>query len=114
MAGFKHRYIVVKVESKADAPLVSNFKSNLLKNLKLQFGDVVLSLIDVLEIEESYENLGLLIIRCNLSVYKYITYTIVTTGKCNDLNVRFSIVDVGGILKKVKKRVVEKYLKETS
>lgn len=102
MAGFKHRYIVIKIESKADAAIASNLRNLLYRSMKTNFGDFVLSAIDRFEVLESHENLGIVILRCNLGIYKYLCYTLISLGRFNDTNVRFSILVSSGILKKAK------------
>lgn len=103
MAGFKHRYLIVKVNSTA---VLSNIRNILYKNMKSNFGDHVLSLIDTFEVIESYENLGVVILRCNLAVYKYLCHTIVSIGRIGDSDVRMTINNVSGILKKAKKKLL--------
>jgi len=107
MAGFKHRYIVVKIDSKANNAVASNLRSLLYKNIKHNFGDFVLSTIDCFEILETHENLGIVIIRCNLSFYKYLTYSIVSLGSFNDIKVRFSILATSGILRRAKIKLLK-------
>ena len=102
MAGFKHRYIVLEIESNLNESFKSKLKDILYLNLKDNFGDLVLSKIDNFEISEFYENLQIAILKCNLEIYKYLCYTIVTIGKVNSLNVHFKIVAVSGIIKKAK------------
>lgn len=106
MAGFKHRYLVIKINSKIESAILSNIKNILYRNIKTNFGDYILSLIDTLEVIESYESLGILILRCNLAIYKYLCYTIISTGTVNDKGVRMTIQNVSGILKKAKKRML--------
>lgn len=106
MAGFKHRYLILKVDSKIESAVLSNIKNILYKNMKLNFGDHVLSLIDTFEVVESYENLGILILRCNLAIYKYLCYTIISIGKVNESEVKITIKNASGILKKAKKKLL--------
>lgn len=113
MAGFKHRYIVVKIESKADAALASNLRNLLYKSMKTNFGDFVVSAIDRFEVLENHENLGVVILRCNLAIYKYLCYTLISLGRLNDVNVRFSILASSGILKKAKSKLL-KIIENTS
>lgn len=100
MAGFKHRYIIIQIEGPNDVS--SLLKPTLLKNIKNDFGDLVLSLIDCFEIVEYHSALNIAILRCNLSIYKYLCYSIVSTGKISFSNARISILHVSGILKKAK------------
>jgi RNase P/RNase MRP subunit POP5 len=112
MAGFKHRYLVIKVNSKIETAIASNIKNILLRNMKTNFGDFILSLIETFEIVENYENLSIIIIRCNLAIYKYLCHTIISIGKINDNNVRLTILNVSGILKKAKKKLLSSIKKE--
>ena len=111
MAGFKHRYLVLKVNS--DYKVALGVKNVIYKSMKTNFGDFVLSLVDTFEVVESYEKLGLLILRCNLSIYKYLCYTIISMGKVSNSNIRVSIVNVSGILKKAKKKLILDFNKES-
>lgn len=111
MAGFKHRYLVIKISSKIESAVLSNIKNILYRNMKMNFGDFILSLIDTFEIVESYENLGIFILRCNLAIYKYLCYTIISTGSVNDKGVRMTIQNVSGILKKAKKELLSEVKK---
>lgn len=106
MVGVKHRYIVVKIESKAGAAIASNLRSLLHRHMKINFGDFVLSAIDRFEVLENHENLGIVILKCNLCIYKYLCYTLVSLGRFNDLNVRFSILASSGILRKAKSKLL--------
>ena len=107
MAGFKHRYIIVKIDSKADHAVASNLKSLLHKSIKNNFGDLVLSAIDCIEILETHENLGIVVIRCNLAIYKYLTYSLISLGALNDTKVRFSILATSGILRRAKIKLLK-------
>lgn len=108
MAGFRHRYIIVKIQSEAcNEAVVDGLKSLLYTSLKTNFGDFVLGMIEVMEVIERYDALHVGIIRCNLAIYKYICHTICSIGKANDSRVKFSILAVSGILKKAKKKMIE-------
>ncbi|ELA41909.1 uncharacterized protein VICG_01093 [Vittaforma corneae ATCC 50505] len=116
MAGFKHRYIVVKIDYRhtnrresthLDAALAQGIKNLLYNSIKTNFGEYVLGMIDCFEVVERYDCLGIVIIRCNLSIHKYVCYTICSMGKVSEAEVRFSILAVSGILRKAKKRLLE-------
>lgn len=113
MAGFKHRYIIVKIISKdlenkkIDSDITLGIKSFIYNSLKANFGENILGMVDYFEVVESYEALGIVLLRCNLSIYKYICYTICSTGKLKDKNVKFNILGVSGILKKAKLKILE-------
>ncbi len=114
MAGFKHRYLILRVvaNSESTKALISNIKNILYKSIKLNFGDSALSLIDTFEVVESYENLNILILRCNLAIYKYLSYCIVSMGKINEIGVRITIENVSGICRRAKMKFVE-FIKKT-
>lgn len=116
MAGFKHRYIIVKIDSKCmrgkedtsmNATLAQGIKNIVYNSIKNNFGEYVLGMIDCFDVIERYEHLGIAIVRCNLSIYKYVCYTICSIGKVNETDVRFSILAVSGILRKAKKKMLE-------
>lgn len=105
MAGIKNRYLAVTYSS--GFPTTS-IKNTLYNSLRINFGEVVLSKIDVFEMLESYDTLKIVILRCNLDVYKYLCHIICTMGRIGDSNVKLSIVEVSGILKKLKKKILKR------
>lgn len=105
MAGIKNRYLAVSHNSEFPA---TSIKNTLYSTLRIHFGELILSKIDVLEVLESYDALKIVIIRCNLDVYKYLCYVICTMGRIGETNVKLSIVEVSGILKKLKKKIVKR------
>lgn len=106
MAGLKHRYLAVKLETKSTQFSCASIKNALYNSLKINFGEYVLSQIDCFDILESHENLGVVIIRCNLSIHKYLCHVICTLGRVGDANVKLSVITVSGILKKARKRLI--------
>lgn len=106
MAGIKNRYLAVSHNSEFST---TSIKNTLYSSLRLNFGEMILSKIDVLEILESYDTLKIIVIRCNLDIYKYLCHVICTMGRIGETNVKLSIVEVSGILKKLKKKILKKY-----
>jgi RNase P/RNase MRP subunit POP5 len=102
MAGYKHRYLIIKVDAASEKCVPSSIKNAIIKNIKTDFGDVVLGLMDCLEVAEYHENLGIAVIKCNLAIYKYVCYTLVAMGKINKMSIRLQILFTSGILKKAK------------
>lgn len=116
MAGFKNRYLIVKIDSFKKRNLSKASIYNILyNNIKYNFGEYTLSLIDTFEVIESYENLEIVIIKCNLQIYKYLCYCLVTFGSIkdqsmqnlNDDKIKFSILLTSGILKKAKRKFLK-------
>jgi RNase P/RNase MRP subunit POP5 len=113
MAGFKHRYLIVKLEckmsngKKIDEGIITTFRTIIYNSIKSNFGEHALGMIDYFEVIERYETLGIVILRCNHAIYKYVCYTICSIGRVNETNVRFNILAVSGILRKAKKKMLE-------
>lgn len=110
MAGFKHRYLILKVRTASSQSFASTLRTILWNGIKEDFGDYVLSKIDYFEVCEYHDHLGIAIIRCNIDVYKYLCYVIVTQGCVHNMNIRMHILFVSGILKKAKKALL-RYIK---
>lgn len=112
MAGFKHRYLIVKIEGLREKKLTKTYIYKVILNsLRHNFGEYALGLIDTLEVIETYENLEIVIIRCNLLIYKYLCYCLIITGSIKESTaeerVKFSILLTSGILKRAKKRFLQ-------
>ncbi|KAI5148331.1 ribonuclease P/MRP protein subunit POP5 [Enteropsectra breve] len=107
MSGFKHRYIVVKVRAEQEQSMESTLKTYILKEIKDMFGDYVLAMVDYLEILEYHKTLQLAIIRCNLSIYKYVCYAVIMNKKMSDAKLSCSILHVSGIMKKAKSKLIK-------
>jgi len=107
MAGFKHRYLILEISPRRGHNALHTLKRLLERELCTGFGIYSLSLIDYLEVLEYHEALGMAIVRCNLEVYKYLCYTIVTLCKVNKMEIRIEIVAVSGILRRAKRRFLD-------
>ncbi|KAI4292887.1 hypothetical protein PAPHI01_2161 [Pancytospora philotis] len=74
-----------------------------MNGLRDDFGDYIMGKIDYFEVCEYYDALGVAIVRCNLDVYKYLCYVIVTKGQLGKLQVGMRILFTSGVLKKAKR-----------
>lgn len=101
----KHRYLIVKIASQEKQNLSTVLINFLNENMRKNFGDFIISKLTKLELCEYHENMNVAIIKCNLEIYKYLAYTIVTA---NLSNTRISIISVSGILKKAKIELLKK------
>lgn len=106
----KHRYLIIKIESSEKSDISNTIINTIREGLKDNFGEYILSKIERMELCEYHEDLAIAIVRCNLEIYKYVCYLLVTIGKLNRINIRFTIISVSGILKKAKIQLL-KYLK---
>lgn len=104
MAGFKHRYLVLKLDGIAPvSEIISNF---IQRRLRADFGEYALGLIDIFEVVEVHKRLGMALIRCNLQIYKYIAYVLITSAGKKEDGIRIQIMTVSGILKKARKKML--------
>lgn len=112
MVGLKHRYLIVQIKSETGRSFAPTIKTILLNSIKDDFGDYIMSKVDYFEICEYHEALGIVIIRCNLDIYKYLCYAIVTKGQIGKLPTSLRILYTSGILKKAKAKFLQQIGKE--
>ena len=105
----KHRYLIVHLSGGTNEHSASALIQSLREQIQEDFGTYALSLIDKLDVCEYHQNLQVGILRCNLEIYKFLCFSLLTMGAKKNLRIR--LLSVSGILKKAKKEAL-RILKE--
>lgn len=103
MACYKHRYLVLEVDSDDPRVTASSLPGTLLDIIRKQHGDFGLSMVDCLEVVENYSAHRVLILKVNVDAYRIVRDIVINY----DIGKSIRCIAASGILKKAQKRLLE-------